>query len=285
MINEPILRWFFEPRAERNYKHGNPHHSQFCQWPYKDYPKWELHRADVIKRLYELANSFGSKIAFSYQTNDISYNYFHQFFDIHVDAGTSAALFLNFLLDSGIKYRLYRSWRWDHSTNPATCIDRIRIWIYAIDKDNPNWKVYDIMYETIKKDLLEARKSNSSKKSILQVLLGEIQLVESREAKPLTNEEIIAIVRKLKKSVDESFEKSGKMIEYSFESAVLEGYLPQTATKEEILETLAKTELYTEILEAPNAAKFIGQANALLKELGVVAEGKDVAEVVRGIKK
>ena len=175
------------------------------------------------------------------------------------------------------------SWRWDRSEFPALNVRRYRIWVYATDKIKPKWMVHNAMYEKIKEAHTLARKTNHPSKMIVGLLLGEIQTVESRNAEPMTNGDILKIIKKLKKSCDEVHKISG-CATAAFESLVLSEYLPTTATQDEILEAIKGSELWLDILNADVPAKLIGKVQQLLKELGMVTEGKDIAMVVKGIK-
>lgn len=86
------------------------------------------------------------------------------------------------------------------------------------------------LQESIRQDLKTSMKQkDEARTSALRVLLGEFQ---RQEKKVLSDEEVVAIVRKLVKSETETLARSGGGS--SPYMTVLEGYLPRQASEDEI---------------------------------------------------
>ena len=120
---------------------------------------------------------------------------------------------------------------------------------------------------------------------ILRVLLGEIQTGEARAGRDLSDEEVVAIVRKLMKSNDETLglsEKPEQKVELTRENEVLRSLVPTTLDATQILAALAP------VADAIRAAKNDGQATGVamkqLKSAGATVEGTEVAKVVQSLR-
>lgn len=139
----------------------------------------------------------------------------------------------------------------------------------------------NIMYNRIKNDMLQARINNDTiKKSILGVLIGEIQLEESRSGTSLDDNGIITIIKRVKKGCDEMSKYNGEFVE----SEILEQYLPKTLTIDEIQCIIIVSPLYQEIIESSNHMKLMNKAQDLIRETGQNFDGKDVAIVMKSLK-
>ena len=87
------------------------------------------------------------------------------------------------------------------------------------------------LQDKLKDDLKSAIKTrNDAQKDAIRVVMGEISRSDKKQ---LPDEEIIKILKKLIKSEKEMLEKSGQAETSPF-IAIIEGYLPQMATKDEI---------------------------------------------------
>ena len=87
------------------------------------------------------------------------------------------------------------------------------------------------LQEKIKKDLTQAMKDKDTvRKDALRVILGEFGRAET---KALSDNDIIKILKKLLKSEREMLEKKGAESDSEF-VRIVEAYLPQMATEEEI---------------------------------------------------
>ena len=86
------------------------------------------------------------------------------------------------------------------------------------------------LQEQIKKDLKQSMKEkDESRTSAIRVLLGEFSRQPKKE---LSDAEVIAVVRKLIKSENETLAKSGEKSSAYIE--VLESYMPRQPSEEEI---------------------------------------------------
>jgi uncharacterized protein len=138
--------------------------------------------------------------------------------------------------------------------------------------------------------LLKARAAESMKAkdavatSILRLALGEIQTAEARTNKPVSDDEAIAIVRKLVKSNEETLAHSQgeERATLERENAILLGVLPATLGPDRIVELLAP------VTEALRAAKSDGQATGIamkhLKASGASVQGNDVTAAVKRVR-
>lgn len=138
------------------------------------------------------------------------------------------------------------------------------------------------LLEQIKRDMLEARRADDKTlKSLLSVLLGEIQLTESR-GDDLVDAGIIKIIKKLKKSCDELYELG--CASAKAESIILDRYIPETISIEEIECIIIASPLYEEIIKSDNPMKLTSRASALIAETGMDFNGKDISTVMKGFK-
>ena len=133
------------------------------------------------------------------------------------------------------------------------------------------------------KEAMKAKKT--VEKDVLRTALGEIQIAEAREGKTLSDQEGQRILKKLIKSNSETLEVSSDpavKAKLSEENQVLESFLPQTLSVDQIVAALGDT------AEALRTAKSDGQATGIamkaLKASGAEVDGKDVAQAVRQIR-
>ena len=148
-----------------------------------------------------------------------------------------------------------------------------------------------MLKDEIKTQIIQAmRDKDVIRKEILRVVLGEFQTIESRDGQISeercqkvirksieNNKEVILIVQK-----EEDKEKLEK------ENEILESFLPKLLTKEEILFYCIFSNNYefTEALQKEkNVGKAIGMVMKYFKEQNLPVNGKDVAEVVKEMKK
>lgn len=139
------------------------------------------------------------------------------------------------------------------------------------------------MITKIKADLLQARKDKDDiRKKLLGVLVGEIQLQETRTGKIMDNSEIIKCVKKLKKSCDENVERG--VIGAQQESTILEAYIPKEMTKVDMIAVLlANQELMEEIRTADNRMRLMGKVKKFMSEDGQPFDGGLLSQVLREI--
>ncbi len=143
-----------------------------------------------------------------------------------------------------------------------------------------------MLADEIKKRMFSAMKAgNTVEKEILRVALGEITTVAARNEKPLTDEEVGAILRKLLKSNQEtlaSSESDEQKAALSQEISVLESMLPKTLGVDEIVAALAA--VAADVKAAGNDGQATGVAMKHLKSSGASVNGKDVALAVKQLR-
>jgi uncharacterized protein YqeY len=143
-----------------------------------------------------------------------------------------------------------------------------------------------MLADEIKKRMFAAMKAgNVIEKEILRVALGEITTQDARGDKPLTDDEVGAILKKLVKSNQETLSSSEdaeqkKTLEQ--EISILQAFLPKTLGVDEIVAALAPVS--DAIKAAGNDGQATGVAMKHLKSTGAVVGGKDVSEAVKKIR-
>jgi len=140
------------------------------------------------------------------------------------------------------------------------------------------------MIAQLQAEFLIARKNKDTlKKTLLSVLIGEIQLQESRSGKTLDDKAILKVIAKLKKSCDDNA-KLG-VDGATDESIILAEYLPREMTKVDMIAILLMDQdLMTEIRESDNRNRLMGKAKKCLDLDGQAFNGKLLLEVLRDIK-
>lgn len=142
------------------------------------------------------------------------------------------------------------------------------------------------MINIFKERILAAMKSgNVLEKNILRVTLAEIELAQnssSQNSKPLTDEQIHKIIRKVIQSNVETMSyaacSSKDVLEQ--ENQILLEFLPKLLTKEEILQKLNVDEIKAVV----SAGQAVGLAMKQLKSLGCAVDGNDVKSVVESLR-
>ena len=123
--------------------------------------------------------------------------------------------------------------------------------------------------------------------SILKVILGEIELAESRKGS-ITEQESQKIVSKLVESNKETLAVM-KTTDARYqvlvdENTLMETLIPKSLNKAEVMEIIkSDKELYNTILSSNHAGKSIGAAMKLFKMNGSIVNGKDVSACVMKI--
>ena len=138
----------------------------------------------------------------------------------------------------------------------------------------------------LKQRIFQAMKDkNILEKELLRVLLGDLELAETRTGQDLSEKEEQQIVRRMVKSNRETaalVTDGDETRKLEAEHAILEGLLPQTLSVDEIvaaLEPVAET-----IQGAGNAGQATGIAMKHLKPQGLEVDGKDVAQAVQQLR-
>jgi hypothetical protein len=142
------------------------------------------------------------------------------------------------------------------------------------------------LLQQIKQQVLEAMKArDTTRKDVLRVAQGDIELAETRQGKPLTDEEAQKIVRKLIKSNQETLavvQDRSASEKLNQEITILEALLPRTLGVAEIIAALQPQE--DAIKAAGNDGQATGVAMKHLKQQGLAVDGKDVSQAVRQIR-
>jgi len=142
------------------------------------------------------------------------------------------------------------------------------------------------LLQQIKQQVLEAMKArDTTRKDVLRVAQGDIELAETRQGKPLTDEEAQKIVRKLIKSNQETLavvQDPSASEKLNQEITILEALLPRTLGVAEIIAALQPQE--DAIKAAGNDGQATGVAMKHLKQQGLAVDGKDVSQAVRQIR-
>ncbi len=143
-----------------------------------------------------------------------------------------------------------------------------------------------MLVDDIKGRLKKALKArNTVEKEILRVALGEIQTVEARTGEAFTDEQVVAVLRKLVKSNGETMshcEDKEQREVLQQENDILGSLLPKTLDQDGIVAALA------DVVEAIKGAGNDGQATGIamkhVKAAGLAVQGKDVAAAVKKLR-
>jgi uncharacterized protein YqeY len=142
-----------------------------------------------------------------------------------------------------------------------------------------------MLVEELKKRITQAMKERDEvAKDVLRVALGEIQTQEHRANKTMSEEEAVAVVRKLVKSNEETMAASTgeRAATLKREIELLSELLPKRMTVDQIAAALESQR------EAIRAAKSDGQATGVamkhLKSTGASFDGADATEAVKRIR-
>lgn len=143
-----------------------------------------------------------------------------------------------------------------------------------------------MIVDTLKERAKEAMKAkDSAATQIYRLALGEIQTLEARAARAVTEEEAEGVVRKLVKSNEETLSLStddAQKGELEKEIALLTAVLPKGLSVEEIVALLAP--VADAIKAAGNDGQATGVAMKHLKASGTSAQGKDVGAAVKTLR-
>ncbi|MEO8876965.1 MAG: GatB/YqeY domain-containing protein [Polyangiaceae bacterium] len=140
----------------------------------------------------------------------------------------------------------------------------------------------DVIKERAKKAMIE---KDSVARDILRLAQGEIQTIEARNEKAVTDDEAAAVVRKLIKSNQETSANSEDVEQkkiLALEISTLESLLPKSMSHDEILAALAP--VYAAIKEAKTDGQATGVAMKQLKQSGANASGIEVTAVVKALR-
>jgi len=131
------------------------------------------------------------------------------------------------------------------------------------------------LQEQIKKDLMAAMKArDEDKQSILRLIMGEF----GRQAqKELTDDAVIAILKKMIKSEREVLERKGEDGNNRFID-VIEAYLPRLASEQEIAAWITEN---IDFAQFKNKMQAMGK---IMAHFGASADGNMVKKVLQNMK-
>lgn len=139
--------------------------------------------------------------------------------------------------------------------------------------------------DTLREDMISATKAGESTKvDILKLAIAAIKNAQIESQEELTDEDIVKILRKEARKVEDSIEQFSKMGRQDLldrekaQLEVLEQYLPQQMSKEDLEKVVsAKVEELK-----PEGMKDMGKVmGAVMKEVGGNADGNIVREIVQ----
>ena len=126
--------------------------------------------------------------------------------------------------------------------------------------------------EQIKQDLKQAMKDkDEEKKNTLRIVIGEFGRAE---AKDLSDDEVVKIIKKLIKSEQESLEHAGKPADSRY-IKILESYLPQMVSDEEIRQWIADN------IDFSNYKNKMQAMRDIMAHFGAGADGNQVKKILQ----
>ena len=143
------------------------------------------------------------------------------------------------------------------------------------------------LVDVLRKKALEAMKAKDGlATTILRLAQSEVQALEARQGRPLTDEEAFGALRKLVKSNEETLAASvgddEKRATLTREIALLTEFLPKSLSAAEIAAALAP--VADAIKAAGNDGQATGVAMKHLKSQGAQVAGNDVSQAVKAIR-
>ena len=129
-----------------------------------------------------------------------------------------------------------------------------------------------MLYNELKQDLKESMKTkNMERVNALRVIMGEFPRLNKLAGELPTDDEVLKILKGLKKNEELVLEKLNKTD--SIYLSVIKGYLPKTMTKDEIIDYIAATGISLEGNIGP-------LMSSIMKDLKGKAEGSLVKEAL-----
>ena len=144
-----------------------------------------------------------------------------------------------------------------------------------------------MLIDQIKARMFQAIKSGAHvEKEILRVAVGEITTEAARPGRQGSDEETMAILRKLLKSNEETLASTtdaDKRAVLTQEMEILATYLPKSLSVAEIVQALAP--VAPQIMAAASDGQATGIAMKQLKSASLVVNGKDVTLAIKELRK
>lgn len=137
----------------------------------------------------------------------------------------------------------------------------------------------------IKTDIVSATKARAEiRKNILKVLLGEVQTVESRSKKILSDQEVFSLIRSIINNNSITLDKTISEVSkanLTEEIEILQSYIPKTLTEKEILEHIDESVIKL-VCEAKSEGQAVGIVIKFLKtKTECLIDGNDVKKIVQ----
>ena len=137
--------------------------------------------------------------------------------------------------------------------------------------------------ERIQSEIAESRKSrNELKKNILVLVLGEINLIETKTAKETDDSQVIKIAQKIVKSNLETYSHN-KNEDLLKENKYLEELIPKSLSIDEMLEEM--DDGFVAKVKSQKKGPAMGMIIGHFKSKGLLVEPKDVGELVSQLSK
>lgn len=131
------------------------------------------------------------------------------------------------------------------------------------------------LMKQIELDMREAMKTKDKKTNLLKYFVAEFSRRPNLNIE-LTDSEVISIIKKYIKSIEETIKLTNKTTEDQlFEIAILNEYLPKMASKEEVISWIKNN---LEIPENPNARMKL--MKDIMKHFGSSVDGNTVKEIL-----
>ena len=144
-----------------------------------------------------------------------------------------------------------------------------------------------MLIDQIKARMFQAIKARAHvEKEILRVAVGEITTEAARPGREGNDQEALAILRKLVKSIEETSASTSDSEQRAVllqEVAILNEYLPKGLSQAEI--ALALAPVTAQIKAAASDGQATGIAMKQFKSSGAVVNGKDVGEAIKELRK
>jgi len=127
------------------------------------------------------------------------------------------------------------------------------------------------LQEKLKKDLVIAIKAkDDAKKETIRIIMGEFGRIDKKE---LPDDDVIGILKKLKKSEKELLKQKGETADSDY-IRIIESYLPELVTEEEIIAWITQNVDFSTLKNKMQAMGLI------MKNFGSRAEGTMVKEIL-----
>lgn len=144
-----------------------------------------------------------------------------------------------------------------------------------------------MLIDTLRKEARNALLAKDElKKSILRVVIGEIDTIVTRENKELTDERVVSIIRKVITSNEETIKAGGDKEKLTLENSILFSFLPKTLSLDEIEAFFLNGDgpHFERIQDAKTEGQAIGIAMKEIKAAGLPVLSSDVVTVIKAIR-